>query len=185
MAHIIKRTKFGFNPDLPDTLDINWFLFPPPRDQMGAGGLGVSLPCRSRGGSLLVSRQPDQGRGPGLQQRGQLHVTSAQMTDPPDDVSRWRPVPQVNTHCLDLNTGGSDRGCCPVCTQCRDIIRGVEAVETPPSPADILEIVSRHNQTFYFIFFVWNFVVLFFWPISDVLFCTVLSLDSQLCCTLD
>lgn len=45
--------------------------------QMGAGGLGVSLPCRSRGGRLLVSRQPDQGRRPGFQQRGQLHVTAA------------------------------------------------------------------------------------------------------------
>lgn len=48
--------------------------------QVGAGGLGVSLPRRSRGGRLLVSRQPDQGRGPGFQQRGQLHVTAAQVT---------------------------------------------------------------------------------------------------------
>lgn len=44
--------------------------------QMGAGGFSVSLPCRSRSGCLFVSRQPDKGRRPGLQQRGQLHVTS-------------------------------------------------------------------------------------------------------------
>lgn len=44
--------------------------------QMGAGGFGVSLPCRSRSGRLFVSRQPDQGRWPGLQQRGQLHVSA-------------------------------------------------------------------------------------------------------------
>lgn len=43
---------------------------------MGAGGFGVSLSCRSRSGCLFVSRQPDQGRRPGLQQRGQLHVTA-------------------------------------------------------------------------------------------------------------
>ena len=45
--------------------------------QMGAGGFSVSLPGRSRRGRLLISREQDQGRGPGLQQRGQLHVTSA------------------------------------------------------------------------------------------------------------
>lgn len=43
--------------------------------QMGAGGFSVSLPRWRRGGRLFVSRQPDQGRRPGLQQRGQLHVT--------------------------------------------------------------------------------------------------------------
>lgn len=48
--------------------------------QVGAGGLGLSLPRRRRGGRLLVSRQPDQGRRPGFQQRGQLHVTAAQVT---------------------------------------------------------------------------------------------------------
>lgn len=45
--------------------------------QVGAGGLRVSLPRRSRGRRVLVPRQPHQRRGPGLQQRGQLHVTAA------------------------------------------------------------------------------------------------------------
>lgn len=43
--------------------------------QVGAGGLRVSLPGRGGGGGLLVSRQSDQRCRPGLQQRGQLHVT--------------------------------------------------------------------------------------------------------------
>lgn len=59
--------------------------------------------------------------------------------------------------------------------------------ERPPSPADMLEVVSRHNQTFYsflsWIFFL--FWIFFCLPMSDVLFCTVLSLDLQLCCSLD
>lgn len=51
--------------------------------QMGAGGFGVSLPCRSRSGRLFVSRQPDQGCRPGLQQRGQLHVSANLL------ITRW------------------------------------------------------------------------------------------------
>lgn len=43
---------------------------------MGTGWLCVPLPSRSRSGCVLVSRQPDQRRRPGLQQRGQLHVTT-------------------------------------------------------------------------------------------------------------
>lgn len=61
--------------------------------QVGAGGFGVPLPRRSRSRRLFVSRQPDQGRRPGLQQRGQLHVTaalpcSARLSLPGD----WLPV---------------------------------------------------------------------------------------------
>ena len=63
-----------------------WFCccdFSPSCVQMGAGGFGVSLPCRSRSGRLFVSRQPDQGRRPGLQQRGQLHVSANPL------ITRW------------------------------------------------------------------------------------------------
>lgn len=48
--------------------------------QVGAGGLSVSLSSWSWSGRLFVSRQSDQGRRPGFQQRGQLHVTAASLT---------------------------------------------------------------------------------------------------------
>lgn len=60
--------------------------------QVGAGGLGVSLPRRSWRSRLFVSHQSDQGRWPGLQQRGQLHVTAGLR------VSRWL-TPESHDHC--------------------------------------------------------------------------------------
>lgn len=85
--------------------------------QMGAGGFSVSLPCWSRSGRLLVSRQPDQGRRPGLQQRGQLHVTASPL------ITRWLTArsPSQVCHCtstrhnahgqLRMGEGGWGWGC--------------------------------------------------------------------------
>lgn len=63
---------------------------------------------------------------------------------------------------------------------------GRKGPETPSSPAHIFSArLLAQSDILFFCFCLEFCIIIFFWPMSDVLFCTVLSLDLQLCCSLD
>lgn len=157
---------------------------------MGAGGFSVPLPRRSWSGRLLVSRQPDQGRRTGLQQRGQLHVTTAPLCY---QVTAWLPghhqIQSLHKHTNTKHTQTVTQQHY-YCRHCLNIsLKRIKAdlqfalgdwgilgrFRYLKCTSDKSEVFSEKKMT-HSRHYSWLVLVLF--AISDVVFCTVFSFVS-------